>query len=85
LRFARRITADTNGLDLVDVGEAPPEESRHEGDACADGERRLGLPLDRLDVLVPARRVARVGCERGNLDLGRPISISVRTSTGMPR
>src|SRR4029077_11076117 len=46
--------------DLVRVGQAPSEEVRHERDARADPERWEILPLDALDVDVPARRVVRV-------------------------
>ena len=45
----------------------PPEEARDERQLRADRERGRGLPLDRLDVLVPLGRVVRIGRVGGDL------------------
>ena len=40
---------------LVGVGERAAQESRDEGEACADGQWLLGLPGDAVNVGVPVR------------------------------
>ena len=68
---------------FVCVLQRPAEELGAEPNLGTDDDRRSGVPLDRLDVLVPRRRVRRIGCEAETSSRGRLISISVITSTAM--
>ncbi len=67
--------------DFVCVLQRPAEELGAEPDPGTDDYRRRGVPPDRLDVLVPGRRIRRIGGKAETSSRGRLILISVTTST----
>ncbi len=62
--------AEDEFVHLVRVAKRPTEESSDEGDLRANGHRFRRLPLNGLDVSVPARGVVRVGGVRSDNSSG---------------